>query len=570
MVPAEHWKSGMEVTCSEVRVMSLRPEIPHGVPEQTARVARAAFPHGSMAMRIRDQLGPVFTDAAFAGLFSKRGQPAVPPGLLALVSVLQYVENLSDRQAAHAVRGRIDWKYLLGLELTDPGFDYSVLCEFRARLLERGVEQQVLDAVLGACAEAGLLAGGGTARTDATHVVAAVRVLNRLELVGETMRAALNALAAAAPQWLGGWMPPEWVDRYGHRVENYRLPQSGPERAAYAAQVGADGAALLAAVDAEQAPGWVGQVEAVAVLRRVWHQQYDLTEGHPRWRDTADLPPSAELVASPYDPQARFAVKRSTGWVGYKAHLTEVCDPDRPHLLTQVETTSATDDDSVALPRVHAGLAQRELLPHEHLVDTRYISAAGILAAERDHGVRMVGPVSADTSWQGRAGEGFDVCAFDIDWQAQHATCPQGKVSTGWRPRLDHHGTPVVRIRFRDSDCGPCPVRARCTQRGSGARALDVRPQQEHEVLQQARREQATPEWKQQYDRRAGIEGSISDGVCDHGLRRTRYRGLTKTHLKHLLTAAAINLTRADAWLCGVPLAKTRMSRLSAICPAAA
>jgi hypothetical protein len=156
--------------------------------------------------------------------------------------------------------------------------------------------------------------------------------------------------------------------------------------------------------------------------------------------------------------------------------------------------------------------------------------------------------VSADTSWQGRAGEGFDVCAFAIDWQAQHATCPQGKVSTGWRPRLDHHGTPVVRIRFRDSDCGPCPVRARCTQRASGGRALDVRQQQEHEVLQQARREQATPEWKQQYDRRAGIEGSISDAVCDHGLRRTRYRGLAKTHLKHLLTAAAINLTRVDAW----------------------
>jgi transposase len=365
----------------------------------------------------------VFTDAAFAGLFSTRGQPAVSPGQLALVSVLQYVENLSDRQAAHAMRGRIDWTYLLGLELTDPGFDYSVLCEFRARLLAGGVEQQVLDAVLGACAEAGLLAGGGTARTDATHVVAAVRVLNHLELVGETMRAALNALAAAAPQRLGGWMPPEWVERYGHRVENYRLPQSGRERQAYAAQVGADGAALLAAVDAEQVLGWLGQVEAVAVLRQVWNQQYEIVEGQPRWRDVADLPAAAELVASPYDPQARFASKRSTAWVGYKAHLTEVCDPDRPHLLTHVETAPATEDDAVALPRVHAGLAERWLLPREHLVDTRYMSACGILRAERDHGVRMVGPVSADTSRQRRAGEGFDVYAFAIDWRSRHATC---------------------------------------------------------------------------------------------------------------------------------------------------
>ena len=550
-------------------MMSLRPEVPTGVPHETARVASAAFPHGSMAMRIRDRLGPMFTDEAFAGLFSARGQPAVSPGQLALVSVLQHVENLSDRQAAHAVRGRIDWKYLLGLELTDPGFDYSVLCEFRARLLAGEVERMVLDTILSACVEAGLLEAGGTARTDATHVVAAVRVLNRLELVGETMRAALNALAVAAAQWLGAWMPPQWVDRYGHRVENYRLPHSEPERAAYAAQVGADGAALLAAVDDGQTPDWIGQVEAVVVLRQVWDQQYQMVDGRPRWREVAELPPSTELVASPYDAEARFAVKRSTGWVGYKAHLTEVCDPDRPHLLTHVETTPAPEDDSVALPRVHAGLATRGLVPDEHLVDTRYMSAAGILAAERDHGVRMVGPAPVDTSWQGRAGEGFDVCAFTIDWQAQHATCPQGKVSISWRPRLDHHGTPGVRIRFSDNDCGPCPVRAKCTQRASGARALDVRQQQEHEVLQQARREQATPEWKQQYDRRAGIEGSISDGVCDHGLRRTRYRGLAKTHLKHLLTAAAINLTRVDTWLCGVPLAKTRMSRLGAICPTA-
>jgi transposase len=315
------------------------------------------------------------------------------------------VENLSDRQAAHAVRGRIDWKYLLGLELTDPGFDYSVLCEFRARLLAGEVERMVLDKVLSACAEAGLLEAGGTARTDATHVAAAVRVLNRLELVAETMRAALNALAVAAPQWLGAWMPPRWADRYGHRVDNYRLPHSEPERAAYAAQVGADGAALLAAVDDGQTPDWIGQVEAVVVLRQVWDQQYQMVDGRPRWREVAELPPSTELVASPYDAEARFAVKRSTGWVGYKAHLTEVCDPDRPHLLTHVETTPATEDDSVALPRVHAGLATRGLVPAEHLVDTRYMSAAGILAAERDHGVRMVGPAPVDTSWQGRAGE---------------------------------------------------------------------------------------------------------------------------------------------------------------------
>jgi transposase len=169
------------------------------VPEETVRVARAAFRTGNLCILLRDQLGAVFKDDDFADLFPKRGQPAYAPWRLALITLLQFREGLSDRQAAEAVRARIDWKYLLGLDLDDPGFDHSVLCEFRGRLLAGQAAERLLARVVEAAREGGLLKTRGRQRTDSTHVLAAVRELNRIELVAETLRAALNAIAVVAP-----------------------------------------------------------------------------------------------------------------------------------------------------------------------------------------------------------------------------------------------------------------------------------------------------------------------------------------------------------------------------------
>src|SRR5215204_3420289 len=203
--------------------MSLRPQHPIlPVPDETVRIARAAFPKGNPYLLLREQLGVIFADSDFADLYSGRGQPSYPPWRLALITLMQFRESLSDRQAAEAVRARIDWKYLLGLELSDPGFDHSVLCEFRARLLAGRAEEPLLERVLESCRELGLLKARGRQRTDATHVLAAVRALNRLELVAETVRAALNALAVAAPDWLRALAPLEWYERYGRRVEDAR------------------------------------------------------------------------------------------------------------------------------------------------------------------------------------------------------------------------------------------------------------------------------------------------------------------------------------------------------------
>jgi transposase len=558
-----------EVETEEV-AMSLHPTPVAPVPEETARVARAAFPHGNVYMRMRDELGQLDTDEGFAALFPRRGQPAEAPWRLALVSVMQFAEGLADRQAADAVRGRIDWKYALGLELTDPGFDASVLSEFRTRLVAGSAESTLRDAMLAQFKTAGLLKARGRQRTDSTQVLAAIRALNRLTCVGETLRHALNSLAVVAPAWLQLHLDPAWVERYGPRVDEHRLPKGADERQTLAEVIGADGFRLLGAVDAPDAPGWLREVPAVQTLRRVWLQQYYAPAAEVRWRRVQDLAPAARLINSPYDVEARYSAKRTTTWVGYKVHLTEVCDQDAPHLLTHVETTLGTTQDVELLPTIHASLAQQDLLPREHLVDAGYVDAAVLAESQREHDLAVVGPAPSDTSWQARAGEGFAVACFAFDWETHTATCPQGHTNTKWAVTHDQHGNEIINIRFAPTDCAACPSRAQCTNSRAGPRELTVRPREQYLALQAARAYQTTAEFNARYDARAGVEGTLSQALRRCALRRTRYIGLAKTHLQHTLTAAALNLLRLGAWWEERPFAKTRQARFVALAAAAA
>lgn len=557
----------------------MRPRRWPGVPGQTAVVARAAFPKGALAMRVRDELGEVFADERFGGLFGVRGRPGISPGALAMVTVLQFAENLSDRQAADAVRGRIDWKYCLGLELGDPGFDFSVLCEFRGRLAAGGAEQLVLDVLLEKLAAAGLVRAGGVARTDSTHVLAAVRSLNRLERVLETLRAALEALAAAAPGWLAPRVSAEQVRRYAGRAENARLPRGEAERAALAAQAGADGYALLEQVHVPGAPPWLREIPAVQALRQVWVQQFYRQGGgaqfpffaqgggpQPRkgviWRDAAiyGLPPGRLELISPYDTAARYSQKRGRGWEGYKVHLTETCDPGRPHLITAVATTSATVADVAMTAPVHAQLAARGLLPHEHLADAGYTSTELLISSARDWGVTLTGPLLHGRPGRGREGR-YGPDAFTIDWDAQQVTCPQGITTTSWSPS-PAHGPGAAAVRFPAAACQACPARDQCTTSRTG-RQLILQRRELHQALRAARARQQTPAWKNAYARRAGIEATIGQATAVTGIRRTRYTGLPKVTLEHALAATAINLLRLDAWQAGKRPEPTRTSHLA-------
>ena len=302
--------------------MSMRPKPIGPVPEDTARVARAAFPKGNPYMHMRDVLGTIYADEDFAELFEVRGRPAIAPWRLALVTLMQFSEGLSDRQAAEAVRARIDWKYALGLRLSDPGFNFSVLSEFRSRLLEGGKQRLLLEELLEECKERGYLKARGSQRTDSTHVLGALRVLSKWERTAETLRAALNAVASAAPEWLTEHADPEWFERYGRRIEDQRLPKGKEARTQYLKTVGADGMRLLAYLDAPYAPQSLGKLSEVEILRQVWEQYYEISDGRIRVLDPKEMPEGARRIESPYEVEARYSTKRSMGWVGYKVHLT--------------------------------------------------------------------------------------------------------------------------------------------------------------------------------------------------------------------------------------------------------
>jgi transposase len=386
--------------------MSLHPQPFEPVPEDTARVARAAFPKGNPYLTLRDQLGTIFQDEDFAALFPVCGQPGLPPWRLALVTILQFRETLADRQAAEAVRARIDWKYLLGLELSDPGFDFSVLSEFRDRLLAGHTEELLLEKLLEQCCARGLLQARGQQRTDATHVLAAIRVLNRLELVAETLRAALNDLATVVPDWLQAIAPAAWYDRYSRRIEDSRLPTTEAKRQAYAQTGGEDGFRLLDALDAPEAPQAARALPVIETLRRTWQRHFERIPGEAaadgtclesqvRFKTSDTLPPAAESIESPYDADARYRHKRDTQWTGYMVHLSETCEPTAPHLLTHVQTTPATVHEAQCTASIQQALVDKDLPPSEHLVDAAYIDAALLVTSHVEHGIVLRGPARA-------------------------------------------------------------------------------------------------------------------------------------------------------------------------------
>src|SRR5918992_4315022 len=456
-------------------VMSLRPQPLEPVPEDTARIARAAFPKGNPYLTLRDEMGIIFQDEDFRDLYADEGQPGLSPWRLALVTLMQFRETLADRPAAEAVRARSDWKYLLGLELTDPGFDFSVLREFRDRLLAGHQEEILLEKLLEQCCARGLLKARGQQRTDATHVLAAIRVLNRLELVAETLRAALNGLATVAPDWLQAIAPVAWYEHYSRRIEDSRLPTTEAKRQAYAHTVGEDGFRLLDALDDPEVPQAARELPVIETLRRTWQRHYERTPGEasadgtclePRvhFKTSGTLSPAAEGVESPYDADARYRHKRDTQWTGYMVHISETCEPTAPHLLTHVHTTPATVHEAQCTAAIHQALVAKDLPPSEHLVDAAYIDAALLVTSREAHGIVLRGPTRPNSSWQSQTDGGYTVEHFSIDWARQQEHCPQGKKSGSWAERVDHTGGPYIQVRFRQQDCGVCGARACCTR----------------------------------------------------------------------------------------------------------
>ncbi|MER5600132.1 transposase [Streptomyces sp. NPDC002265] len=512
----------------------------------------------------------------FADWYPVDGRRGLSPARLAMVSVLQYAENLTDRQAAEAVRCRLDWKYCLGVELDDPGFDHSVLSEFRDRMAQDDRADRLLAVMVDHLASAGLVKRRGAVRTDSTHVLAAVRKLNRAELVTATLRAALEQWALADEQWPASLVTADWADRYGRPAIYHRLPKGKAALEEYALQVGADGTRLLSAVFSNEAPPRLRVLPQVDILRRVWVQQYWFDgSGRQRWRgpkstkdrlsrrdmprraasrpgaagrpdpQRASVPWASMEIVSPYDAEAHYSQKLTASgkkeWIGYRDHQSETCG-DGPHVIVQVTTRPAPEQDIDALEQIHQDLVRQGFTDLEHFVDAGYITPESIDRAARTHGVVLTGPVRADP--RAREHPGFTKADFTPDWQARTLTCPRGVTSHPWKAtRGDGHER--LSALFPKLACRVCEARPECTGTTEDrARHIILLPQPLQEIQTRIRREQDTLQWRQHYAIRAGCEATVSETVHAHGLRHCRYRGMAKTHVQHILTAAGTNIIR--------------------------
>lgn len=247
--------------------------------------------------------------------------------------------------------------------------------------------------------------------------------------------------------------------------------------------------------------------------------------------------------------------------MGYKVHLTETCEKDSPHLIPHVETTSASVSDDARTALIHEGLKHQALLPAQPIVDTGYVDAKLLIESQQDYQIDLVGPTRRTHQWQASQQTGFDADHFLIDWDQRQATCPAGYTSSSWTPAIDNRTNEVIKIKFSTKDCQACPSLRLCTQSMRHVRrTVTIRPQEQYAALQARRRQETTQDFKKLYAMRAGVEGTLSQGVRAMGLRRSRYIGPERTHLQHVATAAAINVVRLMRWLGGVPHAKTRRS----------
>jgi transposase len=520
--------------------MCLKAQAPWPMPTETAAVGEVLLKEDSPYRLTGDKLFEHLCDTDFADLYSSEGKPGISPVILAFVSVFQFMEKLPDRQAAEALRMRIDWKYALHLPLTYTGFDYSVLSEFRDRLLAHEAEGRVFDHLVREFRAWGLITERGRQRTDSIAMLTKVRRLSRLELVVETLRVAVGAMLNADRAWSKHNIPPSWEALYGERFVMQR--HSREEWAAYDQQVGPDGQWLLARLVEADVPAVIQALPEVQVLKTVGMQQFQET-GEKVVYQVGTTYDGCAQIQTPHDPDARYSKKRVQEWVGGKVHVTETDDENQPHLITDIAATCSSHTDYTALPEIQARLKERLCLPSKQYADSGYVSGPNLAHSARQE-IDLIGPAFAVISRQSKIPQGITTEQFVIDLVKGQATCPAGHAvqpDFGWAGK--------VRFRFPEEVCAACALRSRCCT-GKRGRTLCVGTT--YPLLQAARQRQATEAFKTDYHKhRSGVEGCLSSLVRGQGMRVSRYIGHRKRHLQALFSGTAVNLKRVAHWLAG-------------------
>jgi len=520
--------------------MCLKPQAPRAMPIEMLPLGIALLAPDNPYRLVGERLYEEYREADFADLYPVEGQPALSPVDLAFVTVFQDMEDLSDRQAAEAMRVRLDWKFALHHPVDYVGFNFSVLSEYRARLVTHKAEARVFDAVVEQLKELGMIKVRGRQRTDSLAVLTRVRTLNRIELVVETLRLSVVALLATEPEWTRATVPPSWEERYGKRCVAERLSES--ERAVLQAETGQDGQWLLERLAAPGTPQGLNDLPEVKILRTVWEQQYEIRERSVIFRKAGPYDGKAQ-IQSPHDQEARWSKKHDQEWIGDKLQVTETDDEDLPHLITDIALTSSVESDQQALGEIQQRQAEREVAPARRFADAGYVSGS-TLAESQERGEDLVGPAPAAHSPQSRLVEGITLDQFDLNLEQGTAKCPGNQQTVG---TLSADGR--WHFKFVPEVCADCPLRARCCT-GQGGRSLTLGAH--YAELEAARLRQQTEAFKDEYRlHRGGVEGCLSALVRGQGVRVNRYTQRAKNNLRVLFVAVAVNIRRVARWMAG-------------------
>jgi transposase len=510
------------------------------MPQETEKVGKAILKADSPYRLIGEELFEKFHEQEYADLYSAEGKPGISPVILAFVTVFQFMEKLPDRQAAESLRMRMDWKYALRLPLAHEGFDYSVLSEFRDRLLEHEAEGRVFEQLVGEFRAMGLIKERGRQRTDSIAMLMSVRRLSRLELVVETLRLAVGAILKADREWAEKVIPPSWEERYGERFVLQRHRRE--EWAEHDKHAGEDGQWFLTRVEGAGAPAEIRSLPEVQVLKTVWAQQFREAEGKIVYQAGTSYDGHTQ-IQTPHDPEARYSRKRIQEWVGGKVQVTETDDEGYPHIITDIAGTCSSQTDYEALPEIQERLKERDCLPEKQYVDSGYMSGPNLATSDRNN-IDLFGPPCPVVSNQSKLPNGITTDQFVIDVEKQTATCPAGFCAApdyGWKGK--------IRFRFPDEVCAACPLRERCC---TGKRGRTVCVGLSYPRLQEARKRQKTEAFKEEYHKhRSGVEGCLSALARGNGMRVSRYTGNRKRHLQVVFSGSAANLERVAHWLAG-------------------
>jgi transposase len=481
-------------------------------------------------LRLRDQLEALYCES--------NGRPGIDPVLLSGVTLLQFMEKVTDRRAAEQVVYHLGWKYALDLELDYEGFHSTVLVYFRDRLEEKRAERVIFDGIVDLLIELGLIKRAGKQRIDSTHILGYVKEMSRLECAVETVRLGLEGLAGML---VTGKRPELWERLWTLYVQSevgWRLSKA--ERDHRYRQCGQDLKDLLEWIDNHDPK--LGEIESIQLMRRVFEEQFEVVQGAVQSRRTRP----SRAVQNPHDPDAHYADKGTKQWIGYKVHVMESVDPKEPakikaepgeHFITEILTTEAAQDEMAGLAKaLKRQQEHHELKPEAVYADGGYVTE-GTLSQAESEAMELLGPTRPDP----HKGP-YNADGFVVDVANQRAVCPQGKTSTQCsRIKDSYMGTEYYRLEW-GSQCDGCPVQKQCTRAKSGRRMLVVGLR--HDLVQKRREQMRVDNFSESMHPRNGIEGTHSELVRGHGLRRTKYRGCNRVALSHYFMGAACNVKR--------------------------